>query len=245
MPRSAATLLTHENAKSWVIGSVLLASVAAHQWPVTNAIPMAVGAASETEDAGFDIDLSPLSGPVEGPKRHFRIRNPAPLTPAEAEQIYSLIRGALGKGYRLSELSVGREYQNWQRYNTAPYMSVTHGNHYLNNYANSTAVRYGQFEEAGKFPVGSVLAKDSFTMTESHGIVLGSLFVMEKMSPGFNYVTGDWRFTQILPDGTFLGETNGRQSERVEYCIGCHLAVQKHDYLYFIPPEYRTGATTQ
>ena len=232
-------MLPRKNVMSWVFGLVLLAA-AADQWPVTDAVRVAASAASEVENAGADIDVSPLSGPIERPKRHFRIRNPAALTPAEAEQIYSLIRGALGKGYRLSELNVGREYQHWKRYNTAPYMSVTHGNHYLNNYANSVAARYGRFEEAGTFPVGSVLAKDSFTMTESRGIVLGPLFVMEKMSPGFNYVTGDWRFAQILPDGTLLGETNGRQSERVEYCIGCHLAVQQHDYLYFIPPEYRT-----
>jgi hypothetical protein len=81
-------------------------------------------------------------------------------------------------------------------------------------------------------------------MTESHSIVLGPLFVMEKMSPGFNYVTGDWRFTEIQSDGTLSGETNGRQSERVEYCIGCHLAEQQHDYLYFIPPEFRADTVT-
>jgi len=38
---------------------------------------------------------------------------------------------------------------------------------------------------------------------------------------------------------TLLGELNRRQSERVEYCIGCHLAAEKTDHLYFIPSDFR------
>ena len=53
------------------------------------------------------------------------------------------------------------------------------------------------------------------------------------------YVTGDWKYTEILPDGTLLGETNGEDAERVEYCIACHLAAEKQDHLYFIPKKYR------
>ena len=135
---------------------------------------------------------------------------------------------------------MAQAYQGWRRYNTAPYLSVSHGNHYLNNYANPLAQAYGAFEEAGTMPVGSIIAKDSFSITETRGIVLGPLFIMEKMPAGFNYVTRDWRFTQILPDGTLLGETNGEGGERVEYCIGCHLAAEKQDHLYFIPKEYRS-----
>jgi hypothetical protein len=28
-----------------------------------------------------------------------------------------------------------------------------------------------------------------------------------------------------MPDGVFFGETLGEDAERVEFCIGCHLAV--------------------
>jgi hypothetical protein len=61
------------------------------------------------------------------------------------------------------------------------------------------------------------------------------------LPPGFNYVTADWKYTEILPDGTPLGETNGEGAERVEYCIACHLAVEHQDHLYFIPEQDRIG----
>lgn len=69
-----------------------------------------------------------------------------------------------------------------------PYLSATHGNHYIDKYANQTGRAYG----GGKrLPVGSVIAKDSFSVTETGGILLGPLFVMEKMPAGFSYVSGD------------------------------------------------------
>lgn len=76
-------------------------------------------------------------------------------------------------------------------------------------------------------------------MTGTGGILLGPLFLMAKMPQGFNYLSGNWKFTLVQPDGSVLGETNGPGSARVEYCIACHLAVEHQDYLYFIPPAYR------
>lgn len=163
----------------------------------------------------------------------------ARLDPNEALLIYGIIKQALGKGYGLTESTDAQEYQGWTRFDTAPYLSSTHGNHYLNNYANSIASAYGQFENAGELPIGSVIVKDSFSVTESHQIVLGPLSIMEKMPTGFNYVSGDWKFTQIQPDGTILGETNGRGSDRVEYCVACHLSVQHQDHLFFLPAPFR------
>ncbi len=187
-----------------------------------------------------EIEMSPISGDIKKPRRHFRLRNPADLTPQEAAYIYDIIEDALAAGYKHSGHAVAQAYRGWRRYNTAPYLSVSHGNHYLNNYANPLAQAYGAFEEAGTMPVGAVIAKDSFSITETRGIVLGPLFIMEKMPQDFNYVTRDWKFTQILPDGTLLGETNGHGAERVDYCISCHIAAEKHDYLFFVPHEYRT-----
>lgn len=202
------------------------------------ALLLTVEAASEAEE-NADIEMSNISGEVSKPRRHFRVRNPADLKPKEAIEIYNIIVSALKAGYERSGHPVAGMYQGWKRYNTAPYLSMSHGNHYLNNYANSTAKAYGAFEAAGTMPVGSIIAKDSFTVTTSRGIVLGPLFISEKMPSGFNYVTGDWKYTEILPDGTVLGETNGEGAERVEYCIACHLAAEKQDHLYFIPKKYR------
>lgn len=191
---------------------------------------------------GADIEMSNISGSIDKPRRHFRLRNPADLMPKEAAEVYDVIVSALKAGYKRSGHAVAQAYQGWKRYNTAPYRSVSHGNHYLNNYANPVAKAYGAFEDAGRMPVGSIIAKDSFSVTTSRGIVLGPLFIVQKMPAGFNHVTGDWKYTEILPDGTLLGETNGEGAERVEYCIACHLAVEKQDHLYFVPKAYRINS---
>ena len=186
-----------------------------------------------------DVEMSGISGDAANPRRHYRLRSPELLETERAAEIYAIARAAMGVGYPLSGLQAARDYQRWRRYNSAPYLSASHGNHYLNNYANEPARAYGEFEGAGRLPVGSVIAKDSFSVTESGGILLGPLFIMQKMPQGFNYVSGDWKYTLVRADGTLFGETNGPGSERVEYCIGCHLARERYDHLYFIPREYR------
>jgi hypothetical protein len=187
----------------------------------------------------LQVELSRISGDVDRPRRHFRVRNPVKLSRQEAQSIYEIAQNALEVGYQRSGHPAAGAYLTWRRYNTAPYPSLTHGNHYLNNYANDTALAYRQFEDAGTMPVGSVIAKDSFSVTQSKAIVLGPLFIMEKMPSGFNYVSGDWKYTLIQPDGSVFGETRGANAERIEYCIACHLAASQKDHLYFIPEDYR------
>ncbi len=181
----------------------------------------------------------PISGDPSKPRRHFRLRNPAQLEPAEAERVYRGLAGDMTAGYRLSGDPVAKAYSGWRRYNNAPYRSATHGNRYLNNYANAKARAYGRFEAAGRLPVGSVIAKDSFTVTEDGAVHPGPLFIMEKMPAGFKYVTADWRYAMIMPDGSLFGVTDGPGAERVEFCIACHLAREDRDHLFFIPERYR------
>ena len=187
-----------------------------------------------------DAQLSAISGSAEEPRRHFRLRNPARLGPERAAALYEIIRPALVRGYAAAGYAPVRDYQQWRRFNSAPYPSVTHGNHYLSNYANTVAAEvYARHGSGIRMPVGSVLAKDSFVATETGEILLGPLFVMQKMPPGFNPGAGDWRYAMVMPDGTLFGETKGVHAERVEYCIGCHLAVEQEDDLYFVPEAFR------
>ena len=186
-----------------------------------------------------EVTMSPISGSPQRPRRHFRLRDARRLSDSEADAVYDIVRGALAAGYARSGVPAAREYQSWRRHNHTPYRSKTHGNHVLNNYSNARAVAYARFEEAGTLPVGAVIAKDSFSVASTGEILLGPLFLMEKMPASFSYVSGDWKYTLVLPDGTVAGETNGEHAERVEYCIGCHLAREEHDHLYFVPKPYR------
>ena len=128
------------------------------------------------------IQLAQISGDPDPPRRHFRVRDPGDLTAIEAEDIYGELRGDMAKVYAMSGDALAAAYQKWPRYNSAPYLSKTHGQ---------------------------------------------------------RYASGDWRYTMIMPDGAIFGTTRGENAERVEYCIGYHLARERFDRIYFPPKDYR------
>ncbi len=173
------------------------------------------------------------------PRRHFRLPNPADLSNGEAGTIYRNIREKMARNYASSGIDAAQAYQKWQLYNTAPFRSATHGRRFVNHYANPIASAYGKYETAGKLPVGSIVAKDSYAVTDDNKTLPGPLFLMEKMPEGFKYVSGDWRYTMIMPDGSLFGTTNGVGSDKVNFCISCHLAVEKQDHLFFPPKPFR------
>ncbi len=177
---------------------------------------------------------------IARPTRHLRVERPADLADADALTIYDRILDDMGAAYRKSGDPSASVYKTWRRYNITPYLSATHGNSYVNNYANPRAKAYGKAENAGTFPEGSVLAKDSFEVTDQGDVFTGPLTLMEKMQPGFNPESRDWRYTMIMADGSLFGTTNGDSSERVEYCAECHLAAgPEQDYLFFVPKAHR------
>ena len=71
--------------------------------------------------ASPDVEMSTISGDAANPRRHYRLRDPEPLDPERAAEIYAVAREALRVGYPLSGSQVAREYQSWRRYNRAPW----------------------------------------------------------------------------------------------------------------------------
>ena len=194
-----------------------------------------VAAAALAGAALAQSDVSP-----QKPTQHFRVERPAGLTGADALTIYNRILDDMVAGYRLSGLSFADRYRLWSRYNTVPYRSAQHGERFVNNYGNDLAKSYRHFEAAGEMAVGAILVKDSFAVTKRGDVFSGPLFVMEKMSTGFNLESRDWRYTMIMPDGSLFGVTNGEGSNRVEFCVTCHkLAGDEKDHLFYIPKRYR------
>ena len=127
------------------------------------------------------------------------------------------------------------------RVSTAPYVSATHGNRYVNNYPGPEAAdAYLQYEEVGTMPTGGRIAKDSFTVAPDGRIAVGPLFVMEKMAEGFDDASGDWRYAMIMPDGSLFGVTGGQGGQNVQFCAECHaLVADDQDSLFFLPEEFR------
>ena len=106
--------------------------------------------------------------------------------------------------------AAGAAHLNWPHVSTGPYQSITHGGRYVSNTANDVAVvAYMKYEEIGKAPVGSILAKNSFAILEDGKAAIGPLFTMTKMEEGWNPETGDWRYSMVMPGGSTVGVTKG------------------------------------
>ena len=186
-----------------------------------------------------DIEFSNISGSPDAPRRHSRVKDTLALEDNEALEVYAIVRPALAAGVSASALKDHKDYQSLTQFNSVPYRSASHGNHYLSNYANDLGSLYGKYEDAGALPAGAVIYKDSFSVASNNEVILGPLFIMEKMQKGFNPVSGDWKYIQINPTGEVVGETNGPGSEKVEYCIACHLTREQYDHLFFLPEKNR------
>ena len=194
---------------------------------------LAVGRPAAAQDSSGTPEQS-------GPSRHFRVDRPAELSDAAALTLYLRILDEMVSGYRMSHLDAAATYRTWRRYNKTPYRSATHGERFVNNYGNTVAKNYKDYEAAGTMPAGAILAKDSFAVTTRGDVFLGPLFLMEKMAPGFNAASRDWRYSMIMPDGSLFGMTEGEGSERVTFCVTCHqTAGDENDHLFFIPDDYR------
>ena len=175
----------------------------------------------------------------ESSSGHIEVSEPADLTPKQAIAIYEELKRDLAKRYAVSGLKLVDQYQSWERYNSAPYVSATHGQRYVNSYANSTGRQYGRLKTGERYPVGTVFAKDSITVTASGRTFPTALFVMEKISAGTNESTADWRYLMVLPDGSIFGDTLGPDREQVNYCHACHAAKESDDYVFFVPEKFR------
>lgn len=151
----------------------------------------------------------------------------------------TLVRAA--HTYEKANVDLVRGYREWRTFSSSPYQSATHGNRYVTNRANAKgASSYGKFENVGKMPVGSVLAKDSFVANPDGTTALGPLFVMQKMEAGFSAESDDWMYMMIMPAGSVFGATKGVGAQNVKFCAECHSAMkEQQDSLFFLPEQFR------
>ncbi len=174
--------------------------------------------------------------------RHITIDGAANLTASDATAVYEDILADMVAGYSLSDDPSAAAYPDWARLNVAPYRSATHGNRFVNNYANPVAARvYARSLNGEAMPTGSVLVKDSFTVTNEGEVFVGALFIMEKLAAGKRPAYGDWRYIMILPDGSLFGDSEGSDAPRMGFCDGCHAAVARNDRLFFLPRAFESS----
>ncbi len=177
----------------------------------------------------------------ENPGVHLAIKNPAVMDTAEINSVYQQLKMRMASGYGLAKLPILKNYQSWRKYNSEPYLSATHGQRYVNNYANGLVTNYGKLKKGETYPVGSVFAKDTITVTSTRKVFPGAMFIMEKLEPGSSPETRDWRYVMLLPDGSIFGDTKGDAAADVEYCAACHIQKSREDYVFFVPEKFRVA----
>ncbi len=165
------------------------------------------------------------------------------LTAAMAAQLEMLESGGTidGPSWLRSDMPVARAFLGWESVTTAPYESGTHGGRFVVNLADPVALpSYSRFEDGGPMPMGGILAKPSFTVSDDGTAALGPLFLMERAADGTYPDMGDWIYSAIMPDGSVMGPTGGPQNDRVQFCADCHLAIGADtDSMTYLPDEYR------
>ncbi len=178
------------------------------------------------------------------PEGHFRMPDAAVLDPDMAEHLYARQLDGIARGYALSGEPAARSYRSWARFNRTPYRSATHGDRYVNNYANAIAATlYGRLAPGEVMPVGSVIAKDAIAVDRQLRVFAGPLSLMEKMPAGYDPEGRDWRYVLILPDGSVFADSSGANAEGVTFCRTCHQAAgDEADHLFFIPEAYRRSS---
>ncbi|MBL4665826.1 MAG: cytochrome P460 family protein [Sneathiella sp.] len=147
----------------------------------------------------------------------------------------------MAQAYHKSGHSAVVDYQKWKRFSKISYPADAHGTRFMNNYANDVAAAdYGKWEAAGTMPEGSVIAKDSFIVTDDGKIQVGPLFFMEKGAVGSNAATRDWQYTKITPTGIVQ-----RDAALQKFCNDCHnRAGAEDDNLMFLPLPFRISTTS-
>lgn len=176
------------------------------------------------------------------PEGHFRTFHAADNGPERSEHLYNGLRNDMAQAYAEASEPSAMGYQNWQRFNLAPYLSATHGDRFVNNYGNARAADYARMVAGHVMPAGAILAKDAFAVTEEGQVFAQSLFLMEKLGPGRSPATADWRYVMITAAGEVYGDTLAEDSSKVKFCHDCHIQVADQDYLFFVPEAFRAAA---
>jgi hypothetical protein len=163
------------------------------------------------------------------------VDDPFALEAAAIEEIYACIKDEMVAGYAKEGDAVASAYRDWTVSSSRPAVAGAHGNRLLYTFANDIAAeQYLKYATEGvSMPVGSVLAKESITISaKKKAAVPGPLFIMTKGEPGSAPETADWVYGGIQPNGKPM---KFKQS----FCHDCHVAWEAQDMLAYPLEEVR------
>ncbi|MEP1929826.1 MAG: cytochrome P460 family protein, partial [Roseibium sp.] len=159
------------------------------------------------------------------------------LDEAAINALYDCLKDEMAEGYAKQGDPIGKNYRNWIVTATRPAVQGAHSNRLLLTFANPTAAdQYLKFEEEGvEMPVGSVLAKESITVSiKKKAARVGPLFLMTKLEKGAAPETDDWLYGGLQPNGKPM---KFKQS----FCHDCHIGWEDQDALAYPVEEVRVS----
>ena len=163
------------------------------------------------------------------------VEDPFALEAAAIEEIYACIKDEMVASYTKEGDAVAGAYRDWTVTSSRPAVAGAHGNRLLYTFANDIAAeQYLKYADEGVImPVGSVLAKESITISaKKKAAVTGPLFIMTKGETGSAPETADWVYAGIQPDGKPM---KFKQS----FCHDCHVAWEAQDMMAYPLEEVR------
>ena len=130
------------------------------------------------------------------------------LTFEEAQKIYDCIAADLHAGYMTGDKKwipseYVADYRNWTSANTLPANPGFHGGRFLLTWVNEVgAEEYLKYkDEDVNIPAGTIIAKESFAVSEAGKVQPGPLFIMEKVAAGVSPETDDWYYMMVAASG--------------------------------------------
>lgn len=134
------------------------------------------------------------------------------MTYEDAGKLYDCLEESMAEGYRKGPKqwipkSHVDDYRNWTRASTLPANPGFHGERYLATWVNDVGIdQYLKYEEEGfTMPVGTLIAKESFSVGKDGTAKAGPLFLMEKVEAGKSPKTNDWYYMMVSPAGVPQG----------------------------------------
>ncbi len=151
--------------------------------------------------------------------------------------LYTCLKDKMAEGYAKGGHEVGSAFRDWTVTSTRPAVAGPHGNRLLQTFVNDVAAeQYLKFEEEGvEMPVGSVLAKESITVSiKKKKARVGPLFIMEKVGLDAAPDTMGWLYDAVQPNGKPM-------KIKQSFCHDCHVAFEDQDAMGYPLEEVRVS----
>ena len=148
------------------------------------------------------------------------------LTIDQLNTLYECLRPKLVKGYQKKGNKIAAAYTDWKAASSTPQAPGMHSGQYLMTYVND--IGFDQYTkylgDSTAMPVGTVIAKEAFSLNKKGKAKNGPLLFMEKVGLDAAPDTGGWKYTGIKPNGKRL------KVDAKGFCHACHQAWPHQDF---------------